>query len=93
LIDVEIAHVLRRRAALGEIDSEHGHILLDALSAFPVQRYPHFHLLARMWELRHNFTAYDAAYVSLAEALNTALLTRDGRLANAAAPFVSVELV
>jgi predicted nucleic acid-binding protein len=39
--------------------------------------------MERIWELRHNFTAYDAVYLALAEALGTVLLTRDAALAHA----------
>jgi predicted nucleic acid-binding protein len=45
-----------------------------------LKRYPHDVLLERMWELRHNFTAYDAAYIALAEALEAPLITCDRAL-------------
>ncbi len=41
-------------------------------------------LLPCIWRLRRNLTAYDAAYVALADALDATLLTRDGKLARAA---------
>jgi predicted nucleic acid-binding protein len=37
-------------------------------------------LLARVWELRHQFTPYDAAYISLAEITNSTLFTSDAKL-------------
>jgi predicted nucleic acid-binding protein len=40
-------------------------------------------LLARMWELRDNLSAYDASYVALAEALRCRLVTADARIAGA----------
>lgn len=83
LIDVEIAQVLRRYAAGGEIDADRGNAALDDLAAVPMTRYPHDVLLPRIWALRHNLTAYDAAYVALAEALDATLVTRDRRLAGA----------
>ena len=47
----------------------------------PIERYPHTPLLDRIWELRHNFTAYDAAYIALAEATTNAVLyTTDKKL-------------
>lgn len=46
----------------------------------PVDRRPALPLLPRMWALRENLTAYDAAYVALAEALDCALLTCDARI-------------
>lgn len=80
LLDVEVAQVLRRYAATGEIDDERGHAALADLVDFPIRRYPHDFLLTRVWSLRSNFTAYDAVYVALAEALDASLLTRDRRL-------------
>ena len=81
LLDVEAAQVIRRYAANGDIDRERGGLALDDLADFPLRRYPHDFLLRRIWRLRNNLTAYDAAYVALAEALDAPLLTRDRRLA------------
>jgi predicted nucleic acid-binding protein len=50
-------------------------------------------LLPRIWELRRNITAYDAAYVALAEALAAPLLTRDAALASAAGHRAQIDLV
>lgn len=84
LFDLEVAQVLRRYAASGQLDPERGLQALEDLADFPLIRYPHHHLLPRIWELRHNATAYDAAYLALAEALDARLLTRDKALARAA---------
>jgi predicted nucleic acid-binding protein len=92
LLDVEVAHVIRRYAANGEIDGERGGAALDDLAVFPMRRHPHDVLLPRVWELRNNLTAYDAVYVALAEALGAPLLTRDRRLAGAAGHHATVEL-
>jgi predicted nucleic acid-binding protein len=92
LLDVEVAQVLRRYTHAGEIDEGRGNEALADLADFPIRRYPHGLLLARVWSLRHNFTAYDAVYVALAEALNARLLTRDERLATAIGRHVDVEL-
>lgn len=81
LLDVEIAQVVRRYAANGEIDGERGRFALADLADLPLRRYPHDILLPRIWALRANLTAYDAAYVALAEVLDAPLLTRDRRLA------------
>ncbi|HEY1300105.1 MAG TPA: type II toxin-antitoxin system VapC family toxin, partial [Stellaceae bacterium] len=70
LIDIEAAHALRRYAAAGQIEPARGHAALDHLLDFPLHRNPHDVLLPRIWELRHNLTACDAAYVALAEALD-----------------------
>jgi predicted nucleic acid-binding protein len=93
LIDVEVAQVLRRYAAAGEIDPERGRSALIDLADFPLRRYPHDILLPRIWELRGNLTAYNAAYIALAEALEAPLLTRDRRLAAATGHRARVALV
>ena len=93
LVDVEVAQVVRRYAAGGTIDHERGRAALTDLVDFPLRRYPHDFLLPLVWDLRSNFTAYDAVYVALAEALDATLLTRDRRLAAAAGKTARVELV
>jgi predicted nucleic acid-binding protein len=93
LLDVEVAQVIRRYEANGEIDSERGRAALVDLADFPLHRYPHDFLLPRVWDLRNNLTAYDAVYVALAEALDAPLLTRDQRLAAAPGHHAVVELV
>jgi predicted nucleic acid-binding protein len=93
LIDVEVAQVVRRYAAAGELDAERGREALADLADFPLLRYPHDLLLQRIWELRNNLTAYDAAYVALAEVLGAPLLTCDRRLAAAPGHHAKVELV
>jgi predicted nucleic acid-binding protein len=93
LLDVEIAQIVRRYAAAGDLDAERGRMALADLADFPLYRYPHDFLLPRVWELRHNLTAYDAVYVALAETLGAPLLTRDRRLAAASGHHARVDLV
>ncbi|HET7875020.1 MAG TPA: type II toxin-antitoxin system VapC family toxin [Methylomirabilota bacterium] len=93
LLDLEVAQVLRRYAASGDLDSERGLEALEDLLAFPLTRYPHGVLLPRIWELRRNITAYDGAYVALAEALAAPLLTRDARLASVRGHAARIELL
>jgi predicted nucleic acid-binding protein len=93
LLDVEVAQVIRRYAASGEIDNDRGRAALGDLADLPLHRYPHDFLLPRVWDLRSNFTAYDAVYVALAEALDSPLLTRDRRLAAAAGHHARIEFV
>jgi predicted nucleic acid-binding protein len=93
LIDLEVAQVLRRYAGIGRMDQARCREAIDDLSDFPLRRYQHDILLPRVWELRHNLTAYDAAYVALAEALDAPLLTRDRRLATAPGHRARIELV
>ena len=93
LLDVEAAQVIRRYAANGEIDAERGRLALEDLADFPLRRYPHDFLLPRIWSLRNNLTAYDAAYVALAEALDAPLVTRDRRLAASPGHYAEIILV
>ena len=93
LLDVEVAQVVRRFAANRELDAERGREALRDLADFPVRRYPHDFLLPRVWDLRNNFTAYDAMYVALAETLDAPLLTRDKRLAASPGHHARIELV
>ena len=83
LIDIEVAQVVRRYERLGDLSSERAEAALEDLTDFRLRRYPHLPLLPRIWELRHNLTAYDAAYVALAEGLDAVVLTRDRRLRSA----------
>ena len=93
LLDVEVAQVLRRYAARSEISEGRGRLALELLSRFPITRYPHEPLLPRIWALRANMTAYDGAYVALAEALGATLITRDERLSTATGARAKIELV
>jgi len=93
LVDIEIAHVIRRFAAMREIDNGHALAAFAALANLPISRHPHQFLLGRVWELRHNFSAYDAVYVALAELLDEPLITHDRRLANAAGHQAVIEVV
>jgi predicted nucleic acid-binding protein len=93
LIDLEVTQVLRRYEATGQVDAARCQDALDMLQEFSLRRYQHDVLLPRVWELRHNLTAYDAAYVALAEALDAPLLTRDRHLAAAAGHHARIELV
>jgi predicted nucleic acid-binding protein len=93
LIDLEVVSVLRRQLSAGALDSRRAQFVVDDLRDLPMQRAPHRPLLARCWELRDNFTAYDAAYVALAEALESVLLTADTHLANAPGVTCPIEVL
>jgi predicted nucleic acid-binding protein len=58
----------------------------------PLRRHAHRPLLQQIWKLRNNFSAYDAAYVVLAEGLDAELLTADDRLARSVRAHTSVRL-
>lgn len=59
----------------------------------PLTRYPHTELLASIWRLRGNVTAYDGAYIALAEALGAPLVTRDERLARVTGVAAEIEAI
>jgi predicted nucleic acid-binding protein len=81
LIDIEAASVLRRSVLREGADPDDTGAALAAVGATPITRVSHRTLMSRIWELRGAITAYDAAYVALAEQLDVPLLTCDARLA------------
>ena len=83
LLDLEVTSVLRRQVAAGLLSGHRAEQALGDLLALPLRRVRHAPLLTRCWELRHNITMYDAAYVALAEVLGVVLLTSDVRLTKA----------
>lgn len=93
LLDVEVAHVLRKYANRGEVSAARGKAALAQLERFPITRHSHDALLQRMWMLRQNVSAYDAAYVALAEGLDATLCTRDASLAKTSGHTAQIELM
>jgi len=81
LMDVEVLQGLRRLVRTGEISSSRADGAIADLIDLYLHRHPHVDLLARAWKLRDNLTAYDAAYIALAEALDAPLVTCDNPLA------------
>ena len=92
LLDLEVTQVLRRLARQGVVPAHRADEAVRDLLDLRIARYPHLVLLPRIWQLRHNLSAYDAAYIVLAEKLGAALVTRDSRLASASGHAASVEL-
>jgi predicted nucleic acid-binding protein len=92
LIDLEIAQVLRRYVRSATISADRGAEALTDLVDLPLTRYPHHVLLTRIWQMRLGVTAYDAAYLALAEALDAPLITRDRALAKTGSQ-VRVEVI
>ncbi len=86
LMDIEVAQVMRRYAAAGEIAADTGERALNVLRDLDVNRYTHESLLTAVWKLRHNLTAYDAAFVALAGVLDAPLITLDRRISGAVLP-------
>lgn len=83
LLDLEVTQVLRRLSREGIISHLRAQQAIDDLLDLRLTRYPHDVLLPRIWQLRQNLTAYDAAYVVLTEKLSATLITRDARLSAA----------
>lgn len=92
LLDTEVLHALRRMTISGAIGEDRAADALTDFADLAVVRYPHEPLNDRVWELRHNLTAYDATFVALAEALGVPLVTCDRRLAAAPGHRADVEV-
>jgi predicted nucleic acid-binding protein len=93
VLDLEVAQVLRHTASSGALSARRGRAALEDLADLDLHRYPHDILLPRIWALRANATAYDAAYLALAEVLGAPLLTCDALLARASGHRARVEVV
>jgi predicted nucleic acid-binding protein len=92
LLDLEVAQVLRRLVREVAVSAPRADEALQDLLDLRITRYPHFIFLPHIWRLRHNLSAYDAAYVALTEQLGATLVTRDARLAAACGRGVRSEL-
>ncbi|MGH2443045.1 MAG: type II toxin-antitoxin system VapC family toxin [Chloroflexota bacterium] len=83
LINIEVLAATCRLARIGEITAERAWQVISDLRDAPVRRFPTARLIKRVWLMRQNVTAYDAAYAALAEVLDCILVTSDLRLARA----------
>jgi predicted nucleic acid-binding protein len=90
LIDVEVLHVLRKMAARHVLSALRADRAVEDFLALRIIRYPVTDMVRRAWDLRHNLSAYDATYVTLAEALDCPLVTRDARIAGSG--FAQIEV-
>jgi predicted nucleic acid-binding protein len=93
LIDIEIVQALRRLVKLRLLASGRAEQALEDLAGLVIVRHVHGILLMRIWQLREAVSAYDGAYLAVAEALNAPLLTCDGKLARSHGHRVQVEVV
>jgi predicted nucleic acid-binding protein len=82
----EGANIIRRHAAAGLVDARLAAAAHRDLALLTVEYWPYHAVAARCWELRHNLTIYDAAFVAMAEATQSPLYTFDQRLAAASGP-------
>jgi predicted nucleic acid-binding protein len=92
LLDVEFLHALRRLVVGGGLGEDRAADARSDFAALAISRYEHAIVADRVWDLRFSLTAYDAAFVALAEALDAPLVTCDGRLARAPGHQATVEL-
>jgi predicted nucleic acid-binding protein len=93
LLDLEVAQVVRRYWRAGDITAARGEQAIRDLADLPLERHSHEPLLGRIWQLRNNVTACDAAYIALAEALDAPLLTLDSALSRVPGVRIPVEVV
>ena len=93
VMEIEVVSTLRGFARAGRLPARRAEVALADLAGMPLTRAPHGPLMPRIWELRDNLSTYDAAYVALAETLDTILLTGDVRLARAPGIQCEVELL
>ena len=92
LIDIEVLHALRGLVERRELTGDSAQDVRSDFADLRITRYPHEPLADRIWALRKNVTAYDAAFVALGEALAVPLVTCDGRLARAPGLEVRLEV-
>ena len=83
LVDLEVLNAIRRYVQSNRVTLDRATTAVRNLSDLDLRRHRHGPMLGRIWARRANLTAYDAAYVTLAEILDGPLLTTDDRLAHA----------
>jgi predicted nucleic acid-binding protein len=93
LVDVETVAVLRKRWLAGTVSDQRFAAAVEDLGQLDLDRYPALRFMRRAYELRANVTAYDSAYVALAEELGCELLTADRRLASAPGPRCAIRVL
>jgi predicted nucleic acid-binding protein len=92
VIDLEVLHVLRRHVRLGTITADQAADTRRDFAAMPILRYAHSGMADRIWDLRDNLTAYDAAYVALAGTVDCPLITSDARMAKSSGHLAHIEV-
>lgn len=93
LIDIEFAHTVRRMVREKELDPIAAQEAFGDFLDLALKRHAHTAFLPRIWALRNALSAYDAAYIALAEALNAPLATCDGRLSRSHGHRADVRLI
>lgn len=80
---IETANTIRNLTLRRAVEPTVSSRAITALAKLEIMLVPTMTLLPRIWQLRDNLAAYDAAYVALAELFDLDLLTADRRLARA----------
>jgi predicted nucleic acid-binding protein len=93
LLDVEVLSALRRLVSAGEVPANRAEEAIEDLALLRVIRHRHLDLARRAWELRQNFTAYDAIYLALAESLDATVVTCDRPLGTAPGHSARVDVI
>ena len=88
----EVLNTLRKAVRAGRLALEDANMMVRDLSSLPITATSHLALVPRSWELRDSITAYDAAYIALAEQLDVPLITCDGKLARSHGHSAKIEL-
>ena len=93
VVDIEVTNAFRRLVQRRDITTARAEQGLADYSQLHIERHGHQALIGRIWELRDSMTAYDGAYVALAEALDAPLLTCDAKLAHAQGHRARIDLI
>ena len=93
IIDLEVISVWRRHVGARLMAARRAAAAISDLEVLPLQRVSHQPMIARIWQLRHGVSPYDAAYVALAEAFDAVLVTADGRLSRAPGVRCAIEVI
>ena len=83
IVDVEFHHAVRGLLLGKKISGERAEHARRLFEDMPAIRFPSRALIARIWSLRYNLSAYDACFISLAESLDIPLVTCDQKQAGA----------
>lgn len=93
LIDLEFINAIRKQLRLKLISEKRATQALADFNELVLERVATNHLNLSIWNMKDNFTPYDASYVALAEDYQIPFLTRDQKLASAIKAHTKVELV
>lgn len=81
LLDFEVLSSIRGLVLGRVMENGEAEEAINYFYQVKIERYPAASLTQRIWELRHQFTSYDASYIALAEALGCPIITHDKKIA------------